>query len=48
MAGIFLVLAVVTLIFAKEYISFLVAVVWAFAVMAFFAMFFAYKASKKK
>ena len=45
--GIFLVLAVIFLIFAKDSLDLLVPIVWAFIVLGFFAMLFAYKAMKK-
>jgi hypothetical protein len=45
--GIFLVLAVLFLIFAKSELALLVPIVWAFIVLGFFAMMFAYKSMKK-
>ncbi|MFC1691062.1 hypothetical protein ACFL0W_02665 [Nanoarchaeota archaeon] len=48
MGGIYLVIVVMFLIFAKEMIATVISVVWAFAVMAIVAMFFAYKAQVKK
>jgi hypothetical protein len=45
--GIFLVLAVLFLIFAKDRLDLLVPIVWAFIVLAIVALFFAYKAMKK-
>jgi hypothetical protein len=45
--GIFLVLAVLFLIFAKESLALLVPIVWAFIVLAIVALMFAYKAMKK-
>jgi len=45
--GIFLVVAVLFLIFANSQLEMLVPIVWAFIVLGFFAMLFAYKAMKK-
>lgn len=46
MAGIFLVLAVLFLIFANSQLGLLVPMVWAFVVLGIVAMFYAYKAMK--
>jgi len=47
LAGIFLVIAVLFILFAKESLALLIPIVWAFVVLGFFAMMFAFKAAKK-
>jgi hypothetical protein len=45
--GIFLVIAVVFLIFAKADLALLIPIVWGFVILGVFAEFFAYLAVKK-
>jgi hypothetical protein len=47
MAGIFLVLAVLFIIFAKASLGLLIPLFWGFVVLGIVAMLFAYKAMKK-
>lgn len=47
MAGIFLVLAVLFLLFAKTSLGLLIPLFWGFVVLGIVAIFFAYKAMKK-
>jgi len=47
MAGIFLVLAVLFIIFAKDSLGLLVPLIWGFVVLGIVAMFYAYKVMKK-
>jgi VIT1/CCC1 family predicted Fe2+/Mn2+ transporter len=48
LAGIFLVITVLFLIFAKESLALLVSLIWGFVVLGIVAMFFAYQSAKKK
>jgi VIT1/CCC1 family predicted Fe2+/Mn2+ transporter len=47
LAGIFLVLAVLFLLFAKDQLALLIPLVWAFVVLGILAMLFALRAMKK-
>ena len=47
LAGIFLVIVVLFLLFAKESLGLLIPLVWAFVVLGILAMMFAFKAMKK-
>lgn len=48
LAGIFLVIVVLFLIFAKESLGILLGLIWGFVVLGIVAMFFAYQSAKKK
>ncbi|MBW2991436.1 hypothetical protein KY348_07085 [Candidatus Woesearchaeota archaeon] len=48
LAGIFLVIVVLFLLFAKDSVVFLQTIVWAFVVLGIVALAFAYKAGVKK
>lgn len=48
LGGIFLVIVVLFLILAREYIAFLVPLLWGFVVLGIFATFFALLAGRKK
>jgi len=48
LAGIFLVIVIMFLIFAKDQLNYLESIAWAFAAMAIFAVIFVYNAQKNK
>lgn len=48
LAGIFLVIVVLFLIFARESLELLTSLIWGFVVLGIVAMFFAYQSTKKK
>lgn len=48
LAGIFLVIVIITMVFAKEYVIHLLPLLWGFVVLGVAGMFFAYLAERKK